>query len=267
MNPSPIVTSRYSAFIVDDHSAIASDRMRIVGDSDTNVTVKDTNGCVDVYSLADENGATHMNTPSHMLINAAVGKKLEQRGIRPMYWALVIGSFMPDIPLTVMSIGLVGWHAIGPGTLSIAEAADMAFYDKFYFDPVWITGHHLFHAPLLIALWMSIGWYFGFRQNRTWGKWIFWFALGNALHTALDIPTHYDDGPLLLFPFNWDLRFMSPVSYWDPARYGREFSVFAVIVDLMLIVYFIGEWRKRRQRHKAKDQPRKIAVGAAQAGD
>ncbi|MEO0565962.1 MAG: hypothetical protein AAF125_27880 [Chloroflexota bacterium] len=44
-----------------------------------------------------------MNTPSHMLINAAIGKQLEKRGVRPMYTALIVGSFMPDIPLTILS--------------------------------------------------------------------------------------------------------------------------------------------------------------------
>ncbi|MEZ4675136.1 MAG: hypothetical protein R2932_12925 [Caldilineaceae bacterium] len=32
-------------------------------------------------------------------------------------------------------------------------------------------------------------------------------------HTAIDIPLHYDDGPLLLFPFDWKTRFHSPVSH------------------------------------------------------
>jgi len=202
-----------------------------------------------------------MNTPSHMLINAAVGKKLEQYGIRPMYTALVVGSFMPDIPLTVMSVVFIAWNGWGFGTLSGAEAAEVAFYDKFYFDPLWVAGHHLFHAPLLILLWMALGWWFGFRKGRTWGKWIFWFAVGNALHSALDIPTHYNDGPLLLFPFNWDIRFNSPVSYWDPDAYGIQFTIFEGIVDLMLIVYFIGEWRERRRRRSQAKNRREAIPG------
>ena len=201
-----------------------------------------------------------MNTPSHMLINAAVGKKLEQRGIRPVYAALVAGSFMPDIPLTVLSMGYIVWHSWGAGALSASEAAETAFYDMFYTDPTWITGHHLFHAPLLILLWLAFGWYFGVRRGTHWGKWVLWFAVGNALHTALDIPTHYNDGPLLLFPFNWNLRFSSPVSYWDPAHYGIPFSIFEGVVDLMLIVYFVKQWRIRRKNtRKAKSIPQPTA--------
>ena len=29
-------------------------------------------------------------------------------------------------------------------------------YDALYFtDPVWVTGHSVFHAPLMIALWVA----------------------------------------------------------------------------------------------------------------
>jgi len=182
-----------------------------------------------------------------MLINAAVGKKLEQYGIRPMYTALVIGSFMPDIPLTLLSVGFIGWHGLGGGALTASDAANIAFYDYFYNDPFWVSAHHLFHAPLLILLWLAVGWWFGVRGGRTWGMWLFWFAVGNALHTALDIPTHHNDGPLLLFPLNWELRFASPVSYWDPNAYGIPFTILELTIDLMLSIFFFKAWRKRRQ--------------------
>lgn len=199
-----------------------------------------------------EEPSPHMQTYSHMLINAAVGKKLEQRGIRPMYWALTIGSFMPDVPLTIMSIGytvLYEWF----GHQSAQEAAFYAFDVLFFEDRLWMASHNLFHAPLMILFYMAIGYGFGFRQNRRWGQWIFWFSLGNLLHTALDIPTHHNDGPLLLFPFNWDVRFFSPVSYWDDAYFAREFTLFEHSIVLMLVVYWIGQWRQQRKA-KAPDR-------------
>ena len=74
------------------------------------------------------------------------------------------------------------------------------------------------------------------------------------LHTLIDIPIHYDDGPLLLFPLNWDLRFMSPVSYWDPNRYGIPFTIFEHSLDIVLLVFLIytsrkgiAEWFLRRR--------------------
>jgi membrane-bound metal-dependent hydrolase YbcI (DUF457 family) len=190
-----------------------------------------------------------MQTQSHVLINAAFGKQLERRGIRPKYWALGIGSFMPDIPLTILTINYImktGGFGRGP------EEVFGQVYDTLYFtDPVWVIGHALFHAPLMIALWMLIGWWVGFRQDRQWGKWVFWFAVGNALHSALDIPTHHHDGPLLLFPFNWEVRFISPVSYWDPNHYGNIFAPIELGLNGVLIVYFIWDAVSRRMRRSA----------------
>lgn len=190
-----------------------------------------------------------MQTQSHVLINAALGKQLERRGIRPKYWALAIGSFMPDVPLTILTINYIlktGGFGRPPEEL-FGQA-----YDALYFtDPVWVIGHALFHAPLMITLWMLIGWWVGFRQGKQWGQWIFWFAVGNALHSLIDIPTHHHDGPLLLFPFNWDLRFISPVSYWDPNFYGNIFAPLELGLNVLLIVYFIWDAVSRRMKRNS----------------
>ncbi|MEI2691742.1 MAG: hypothetical protein V9H69_19395 [Anaerolineae bacterium] len=55
-----------------------------------------------------------------------------------------------------------------------------------------------------------------------------WLAAGLALHSALDVLTHHDDGPLLLFPFDWRRRWCSPVSYWDQAHHAAPFTVFRI---------------------------------------
>lgn len=189
-----------------------------------------------------------MQTYSHALINAAVGKQLEQRGVRPMYWALVVGSLMPDIPLTVLTINYILRTG---GFNRPPEELFGPVYDQLYFaNPTWVIGHNLFHAPLMVALWLAIGWFVGWRQNRTWGKWFFWFAVGNALHSLIDIPTHHHDGPLLLFPFDWSLRFVSPISYWDPRFYGGYFAIFEHLLDLFIIGYFVRVWWANRQQKR-----------------
>ncbi|MEO0565535.1 MAG: metal-dependent hydrolase [Chloroflexota bacterium] len=200
-----------------------------------------------------------MNWPAHILINSALGKKAEERGIRPVYSALIIGSVFPDVPLTVLSVAYIAWHGLGGGVLSGGEAADRAFSELFYNDPFWITSHHLFHAPLLTLLWIGIGYYFGVVRGTQWGKWWLWFSIGTALHSLLDIPTHHDDGPLLLFPFNWDLRYISPVSYWDPDHYGIPFTIFETFISGLLGAFFFKEWRARRQRRKEAKAQNEVA--------
>ena len=57
------------------------------------------------------------------------------------------------------------------------------------------------------------------------------------LHSVVDVLTHHDDGPLLFFPFSWTIRFYSPISYWDPAHFGRPFAIFELVFDLVLVLY------------------------------
>jgi hypothetical protein len=69
----------------------------------------------------------------------------------------------------------------------------------------------------------------------------------SALHTAIDIPLHYDDGPLLFFPFDWQTRFYSPVSYWDPNRYGVPFAIFEHLLLLGMLIYLAVQWWRQRR--------------------
>ena len=64
----------------------------------------------------------------------------------------------------------------------------------------------------------------------------------------LDILTHVDDGPVLFFPFEWQLRFISPVSYWDPRYHGRIFGFFEHTLDAVLLLALLGPAVLRRVR-------------------
>ena len=156
-----------------------------------------------------------MHTYSHAIQTAWLRRFLIRRG-REAPISLVLGSFLPDVPLIL----LTAWYAI---RLRIeGDPAVRLFgpeYDALYFgDPLWISSHNLMHAPLLIAAGLLLGRRLGARS----GFWrsLYWFAVGCGIHSFVDILTHYHDGPLLLFPFDFSLRFDSPVSYWDPRHYG-----------------------------------------------
>lgn len=83
------------------------------------------------------------------------------------------------------------------------------------------------------------------------GRTLLWFLAGMAIHVALDIPVHHDDGPLLLFPFEWTVRFRSPVSYWDPRHHGDvvgmiEYAVMAGLALYLLRCRIRRLWRRWR---------------------
>ena len=80
------------------------------------------------------------------------------------------------------------------------------------------------------------------RRGKAWGESFVWFAIGCGFHTLLDIFTHVNDGPVLLYPFNWRYRYRAPVSYWDPRHGGRTFAMFELALDIGLVIYLINAW-------------------------
>lgn len=189
-----------------------------------------------------------MQTYSHFLVTALAQDRLKQKGVPVHTKGILLGSFMPDVPLIIFTLGFFiyyRWLYPPPNDNSLFGP----LYDNYYFhDPVWITGHSLFHSPIPITLWMALGYYFGLRRGKKWGVALFWFAIGCAFHTFIDILTHFNDGPLLFYPFNWQYRFSSPISYWDPRRYGGIFAIFEHLLNVGAIGYFIGRSRWVREK-------------------
>lgn len=187
-----------------------------------------------------------MNTPSHLLLTAALRRAL---GWAPRERAAVLlGAIAPDILLYVLSAGAFAYYRLGRGW--DGERTLRYVYDRLFFeDPVWIVSHNLLHAPLILLAGFAVIHMLGGPTTRV-RRWLFWFLVACAFHSAIDILTHHDDGPLLLFPFDWHLRFSSPVSYWDPAHFGREFSRFELGLDVALAVYLavgsVRRWWARR---------------------
>ena len=222
-----------------------------------------------------------MQTYTHYLITAVLDRKVKQHQARqgtdqaggtggwiqalPQLrtpWFL-FGSVAPDLPLIAitlfyLAVDLHQGCAMGPDPATQnasrciqpdgTAGSNLGYlFNYMFFNEPWVkAAHNLFHAPFMVLAYVGIG-YWASRAGRRWGSALFWFGLACLIHTAIDIPLHYDDGPLLLFPFEWSLRFYSPVSYWDPARYGRIFAVFEHVLALGLLAYLIVDWRRRRK--------------------
>jgi hypothetical protein len=195
-----------------------------------------------------------MNTPSHLIITAALRKRLAGRIAIPR-GAFLLGSVLPDLPLFFLVIGsqIYFRYLAGANSPHLTEQT----FDYLYFNnPWWIASHNVLHSPTLLLIVLGALW--GARDLvGTRRHWCFWFVLGCLLHTALDIPTHVDDGPVVFFPFDWSYRFHSPISYWDPRHYGRQFTVFEAGLDLLLLGYLwlrpLWRWAKRRRRAPVTD--------------
>ncbi len=218
-----------------------------------------------------------MQTYSHLIIVAAINQGLknkEDKRISPgresvgatdylphtHTFPFLFGSVAPDIPLILLTIvfmasDLLAGRSLDPGNEMGRSNTGYLFETLFYQDPWVKTAHNLFHAPILVIFYTLLG-YWAWRRGWMVGRWkwgapLFWFGLGCTIHTLIDIPVHYDDGPLLLFPFNFEARFYSPLSYWDPKRGGIPFTIFEHLLDLLLLAYLLVNWWKRRLRRQA----------------
>ncbi len=181
-----------------------------------------------------------MNTYSHLLMTAVLREGLKKRDIVVPTKAALLGSVAPDLPLFALTLGYWIGRQIKP--LPVHEGLFGPGYDALYFsNPFWIVLHNFFHAPIMIALFATLG-YVGMRRGKVWGTGVFWFAIACGFHSLIDIPTHGDDGPLLLFPFNWSLRYHSPISYWDSRFYGEYFAVFEHLLVLAMLGFFGVKW-------------------------
>lgn len=217
-----------------------------------------------------------MQTYSHFIITAVLNRNLQKRTaaapaqarparLPPLHSrALLWGSVLPDIPLILITLGAMAvdwmngtrWQ---PGSAGDSSTVGRLFRDLFFHDPWVITAHNLFHAPLLVAAYVGAGYWLWRRGGRGqhWGALIFWVGIACAIHTAIDIPVHHDDGPLLFFPFNWDLRFYSPVSYWDGSRFGTQFALAEHLLVLLSLIWLArdGWLRRRADRPEGGTQP------------
>ena len=209
-----------------------------------------------------------MQTYSHYIITAAlnrVWKKGEQTSgplrlagytLPPVKTgALMVGSILPDMPLILLAIATIGYDRMRGIALRFdnnpSQSLTAWLFDYAFFNVWWVkAGHNLFHGPLMVLAYLLVG-YWLWRRGRAWGPSLFWLAIACLIHTAIDIPLHYDDGPLLLFPFDWTLRFHSPLSYWDPKRYGNIFAPLEHLLIVGLLIYLlVGRWRSRAQRRQ-----------------
>ena len=183
------------------------------------------------------------------LVTAALDRPLKSRGIAVHTPAFLLGAVLPDLPFFMFTImGSIYYTWVAP--VPTGESPMVYMHFTLYFtDPLWLATHNFFHAPLILMVIGLLG-YWGVHTIRDsssrWGLFLLWFVLGVALHSFIDIFTHAADGPLLLFPLNWTLRFNSPVSYWDPEHYGLIFVSLEHLLDFALLVYLSNAWWKRR---------------------
>ena len=183
-----------------------------------------------------------MQTYSHGLLTAVFTPKHLPRDQQT---ALVVGSMAPDVGLGLLTVGYLLDRRLLRPHLPDKTRCSPTYNDLYFNNPWWIAIHNSLHAPLPLLTLLLLG-FLGRRQ--AWGRRLFSFAVGCLAHAAVDIVTHVDDGPVLLFPFDWHGRFAGPVSYWDARYNGRLFRLLEHLLDVMLAIYLLLDRQRKRTK-------------------
>jgi len=166
-----------------------------------------------------------MNTPAHAIINLLLfGKKHRQT----YSVAIVLGALIPDAPMLVFYLW-EKWQGI----------SERVIWAELYHHPAWQAWFSSFHSFPILALACFIAW----RARLT--TWAIFFA-SMFCHSLFDFPVHRYDAHQHFFPLS-DYRFISPISYWDPAHFGLW--VTALEASVMLVG---GMYLLRSSQSKAK---------------
>ena len=164
-----------------------------------------------------------MNTQTHLLLAAAVlGRRVGPRA----QTAILAGALAPDLSIFALA-----------GFAVLTGMSGEAVWEGAYWSEPWQTLSAISNSfPLwgaALALSLSL-------RRRLPAL----FCAAALLHLAFDLPLHADDAHRHFWPLT-DWRFHSPVSYWDPAHFGRIASVAEAIGGLSLVWIL---WRRHRAR-------------------
>ena len=149
-----------------------------------------------------------MNTPSHVLIGAAlVGSKPSRR-----LWPALIGGALPDAPIYLFFL-----HE----KLILRVPESLIWRRDYFLSPIQPVLDGLHSFPVIVIV---LGVALAVRSDVL--KWLSWSLL---LHACADFPLHHDDAHRHFYPFS-DFRFASPISYWD----ARHFGAWGASVELLV---------------------------------
>lgn len=163
-----------------------------------------------------------MNTQSHAILTCALlrlagGERIAR--LPRVNLVLCCGALMPDLPIYIFFV----WGSL------IARIPQQQLWNETYFQPGWSALVGAFHSFPLWGLALFIFW--GFKKPRA-----ALFCLAALLGAAEDFFLHHDDAHMHFWPLShW--RFISPVSYWNPAHHGIPASLIEIIV-----VTIAGVW-------------------------
>ena len=156
-----------------------------------------------------------MNTPAHIIIGIAT---FGRRRVRWTLQAAALGGLAPDLSLYIMA----SW------AMYVQHVPAQIVFRELYFSPAW---QNVFAVDNSFNLWGLVLLLAVLRQMTRHA------ALTGAglLHLCCDFPLHNEDARRQFWPIS-DFVFRSPLSYYNPARYGTIIGPLEMVLCVVLSV-------------------------------
>lgn len=172
-----------------------------------------------------------MNTQTHILMGALLfGRKVSRTA-----WAGALGGIAPDVPMLAI-VGILRMSGYGFGDI----------FGRLYWENWWQVSNAIGHNFLIwSAVFAGSLWLARRPEALPDGRAAIVAAFSGSalLHSAIDFICHREDAHMQFWPLTrW--KFVSPVSYWDPAHFGREFGLFEAGLGMVMAVALFRIWRK-----------------------
>jgi len=155
----------------------------------------------------------------------------------PQVWQFVAGSMLPDYVYVALLAVLILKRDIAPGDIfHFSPAAFMTYIPQYpWAIHIDLAGHSavFWGAAFLFTLLP------GFARIQA-------FVVGWGTHLLLDGVTHAAHANFFLYPLSL-AAVHSPVSYWEPAFFAREFKLVNGTLMGLTAAYLIYHWWKKRQ--------------------
>ena len=176
-----------------------------------------------------------MMTQTHLLVAAAM---FCRPGRKRRNLAVITGALLPDLAIFILF-----------GFALLTGIPQSELWSETYWSEPWQTFVTIGNsAPLYLALLGASLILAALKDGRpAWQSLPALLALAALTHLAGDFPLHNDDAHIHFWPMT-DWRFYSPVSYWDPAHYGRWVGLIEGLLSLALIFVLFRRFRDVRVR-------------------
>jgi hypothetical protein len=158
----------------------------------------------------------------------------------PQVWQFVAGSMLPDyiygLLLAILAArGELGWREL----FGLSPTTFMTYLPQYPWAlHIDLAGHSVVFWGAAFALALLPA----FRAAQA-------FVVGWGTHLLLDGITHAAHANFFLYPISL-LAVHSPVSYWEPSYFAREFRlVNGTLIGLAAAYLIYHWWKKRRERN------------------